>query len=724
MSDDRTWYSRDPQSEPPEDGRRGRRDRGDQGAYGSDPYGQDPYRRQQPPPNQGRGGGGYHRDGEDPYRPEQPQGGQPPRDPYEPNQRPWSAPSGRPGPAQGGRGYGGQGSQPPGQGGGDAWRPGQGQGQGPDPWQPGYDDPAGYRGRPGGAGGPGGRGGRDGSRPEEEYDSMARRGRGRAGADGLAATAVNGRINHDLDLNELDPSGKARAAMNGGKAKKRSRSRTATKWVAISVGFVLVLGAAGFYYVYASTIGSLKHTPLTPGNVHQSALPTDPYGNTAMNILLLGSDTRDTASDCTLGGDCQGSAAGANADGELVLHVSADRTNATVMSIPRDTLTNVPHCTTDNSGAVNVTGHFQGTINSALQFGPECQVAAVNALTGITITGYIMFDFSGVVSMSNALGGVPVCVTKAVHDKNSGLQLPAGTSTVEGNTALEFLRTRDSFFDGSDLGREQTTHYFFTQMLQTVRTKLNLSNVSTLLGLAQAASHSTTVSDNFTGLSNLEGLMTALNKVPNKAITFVTMPWTLDPTNNARVQVDQPAAGQMFTNIQNDVSYSGATKPSATTAPTTPSLPTGPAGLNKSQVSVNVVNGNGVGGRASTVATALNSAGFTRAVPDGDASSTAAQTVVYYPSGDQGEADGVAAALQIPATQVQQSSQYAKVTVVIGTDFESGSSYSAAAAPSAGSSGAAPSGGAAAPAESYETNADSTGECIPVESGNLKIAHQ
>jgi LCP family protein required for cell wall assembly len=510
---------------------------------------------------------------------------------------------------------------------------------------------------------------------------------------------------------------------NGGK-KKRSRARTIAKWTSISLASVLVLALAGAAYIYKTTIGDIKHTALLPNGVTQSALPADPFGDTAMNILLIGSDTRDSAGDCNLGGDCAGGpTAGANADAEIILHVSADRTNATVMSIPRDTETTLPQCKTDSSGSVTVTGSYQGQINSALQGGPECQVAADHQLTGITITGYIMFDFDGVVSMSNALGGVPVCVTKAVHDTNSGLQLPAGTNTVQGNQALEFLRTRDSFFDGSDLGREQTTHYFFTQMIQSVRGDMNLGDVTTLLSIGRAMASSTTVSDNFSGLGNLEGLVESLDKIPNKAITFVTMPWNLDPGNSARVVTDQPAADQMFQNIQNDVSYTDngpAKSATATTAPTTaPAIPQAPADVNKADVHVSVYNADGVTGRAGAVTAALTSAGFEKATSSGDLS-TATTTEIYYPAGDSAQADAVAATLRIPTAQIQQSSTYSQVAVVVGADFETGSTYAGSTATIAGDTAGAPT----APANSGEMNADSTGECIPVESGTLAMAHQ
>jgi LCP family protein required for cell wall assembly len=527
------------------------------------------------------------------------------------------------------------------------------------------------------------------------------------------------------DPHEVGPPPDGRTVMrrrNPAGTKKRSRARTIVKWASISMATVLVATVAFAAYAYKTTVGDIKHTALLPKGVTQAALPVDPFGDTAMNILLIGSDTRDTAEDCELGGVC---GPGANADSEIILHVSADRTNATVMSIPRDTVTNVPQCSTDKAGNVTVTGHVEAQINSALQDGPECQVAADHDLTGITITGYIMFDFSGVVSMSDALGGVPVCVTAAVDDSSpgsgSGLKLPAGDSTVQGVQALEFLRTRDSFFDGSDLGREETTHYFFSQLIRTLRGKMNFDDVATLLSVGQAMARSTTVSDNFTGLGNLEGLVESLDKVPTDAITFVTMPWAPDPENNARVIVDQPDATTMFHNIQNDVSYtndSSAAKsaPAPSTAPPAPPAPPR-ATVDKAEVHVGVYNADGVTGRAGKIAAALSADGFSRASAIGDLSS-AATTEVYYPSGDSAQADAVASALKIPTAQVHESGDYSTVVVMVGTDFEVGSTYTPVV--TAGNT----SGAASAPSQSFEQNADSTGECIPVESGNLTMAHQ
>ncbi len=91
----------------------------------------------------------------------------------------------------------------------------------------------------------------------------------------------------------------------------------------------------------------------------------DSFGRTPINLLVMGSDGRTNASDCKLGGGCSqtGVQSGANADVEMVMHISADRSNATVMSIPRDTVTTVPACKDTETGVS--THGYTGMVNSA-----------------------------------------------------------------------------------------------------------------------------------------------------------------------------------------------------------------------------------------------------------------------------------------------------------------------------------------------------------------------
>ena len=577
-----------------------------------------------------------------------------------------------------------------------------------------------------------------GAEPADETAlSRPRRRSGAGTGPGRQTTAPSapGHVNADLDLDLLDPTGRAQRAWAKEQARlnrPRSRARQATKWGAIGMCLVL-LAAAGFAgYIYETTIGSIKSTALLPKGMTQAALPADKYGNTPLNILLIGSDTRDTAADCALGGVC---GAGANADSEMILHVSAEGTNATLLSIPRDTVADLPNCTQDKAGDTTLTGTYSDyQINSALQYGPECQVAADHYLTGITITGYIMFDFSGIVTMSDALGGVPVCVTHAVDDKNSGLKLPAGTSVIKGDQALEFLRTRDSFFDGSDLGREMATHYFLSQLIQTMRKNVNFNNLGELLALAQAGAQSTTVSSNFSGLSSLESLVESLDKVPSKNITMMTMPWQYDPTNNARI-IPLSSAQAIFTDIQDDVSFTDTSSssdsvpaPSSSPASKPTTAPSAP--VTKSQVPVSVFNADGVTGRAGAITQALESDGFTDSQAQSQEAPTVTSSLVYYASSsEQAGALAVASALGIPSDQVQENSNFPGVSVFVGSDFESGTKF----VPLVSTTSSAPpvdtSGAPTPPSDSQESFAtSSSNECIPWFSGTgpgtLQIVHE
>jgi LCP family protein required for cell wall assembly len=706
--DDRGWY--------PDDGA-GPGDRGDRW-FGDPQRGSAPGYPQQPPRPSRPVPPGPYRD-----RGDAPRGARPPADDGGYPERP---PQGRPYIDRGGQGrdqgqgreqgrdrdygdrrdpagpYGGSGRRDDRGYGGEPGAPGRRRAQPPeDVWTPGGDAAreSGQRSR---------RAPSDG--PDPWSPGETRGGGRRAGA----ASGAVGTVNEDLDLDEIDPSGKGRGRGKGGRplTPRAARRKKIIKWTSIGVAttLVAVLGVGAYVVIHLS--GNIKHTALLQNGVTQAPEPVDPYGNSPMNVLVIGSDTRDTAADCKLGGDC---GTGANADVEMLVHLSADRSNATIMSIPRDTETTLPACT-DTANKTSTNGGEIGQINSTLQWGPSCTVTAVHDLTGLTIDHFIMVDFSGVIAMSDALGGVPVCVSNNMYDSYSGLRLHAGNNIVEGQTALEFVRTRHGFYDGSDLGREKSQHYFLSAMIRQVRAHMNLSDFTTLYGIANAATKALTVDDGLSGVTGLMGLATTMNKVPTDRITFVTMPWLYDPTNNNRVIAWQPEAGQMFANIKNDVPYSGAHAATAgpasgTSASASPSASpsAGTPAVVDSEVHVQIENGSGVSGRAASISQALVAEGFADATENGNAGSTAT-TVVYYPSDRLQSAQAVVGALGLPASSLKESGSYSEVTVVLGSDWTSGSVFTGAVA----SAGATPSTAASAPADSSAENASQTGGCVPV----------
>ncbi|MFF3920682.1 LCP family protein, partial [Streptomyces sp. NPDC001852] len=391
------------------------------------------------------------------------------------------------------------------------------------------------------------------------------------------------------------------------RAHPAGRARRALKIAAITLSVLIVVTAGAGWWFYEHLNGNINSVALDGKGGSEKA---DAFGRTPINILVMGSDGRTSVEDCRLGGGCSktGVQTGSNADVEMVVHISADRSNATVMSIPRDTMTQVPACKDSESG--QSTNGYYGQINSALQYGPACQVATVHQLTGIPIDHFVKLDFSGVVKMSDAVGGVSVCVTDDVYDTYSHLKLSKGDHTLKGQAALEFVRSRHGFGDGSDLGRTTTQHLFLSSLIRKFKSAGTLTDPTAVYGLADAATKALTVDDGLGSVSKLISLASDVNKVPTKRMTFTTMQTAPDPNNKERLVVG-PGAKTLFSTIADDQSLttgSGkkAEAASATAKATAPAVPA-------SRIAVTVENGTAVTGRASGIATALTDQGFSSA---------------------------------------------------------------------------------------------------------------
>lgn len=346
----------------------------------------------------------------------------------------------------------------------------------------------------------------------------------------------------------------------------------------LAAALVIVVAASAFVVHHLN--GNIRTVALPPPGVIGTETP-DVQGRMPINLLVMGSDTRGSATDCKIGGDCNAATSkatgksatslAANADVEMLVHISADRTNASVMSIPRDTVVTIPACTDPATGKT-VPAH-RDRINSSLQYGPACTVHAVHDLTHVPIDHFAVIDFGGVVTMSDAVGGVNVCVSDNVYDTYSHLKLKKGSHTLKGKSALEFLRTRHGFGDGGDIGRTVAQHLFLSSMLRQLESASTLANPVRLYDLANAATKAVTVDNGLGDIGKLTGLAKELNKIPSKRITFVTMPSVPDPQNSAEVVIASNARA-LFTKIMHDQSLSAdpkkpTPKPTGSTTPTT-----------------------------------------------------------------------------------------------------------------------------------------------------------
>ncbi|MFM6980182.1 MAG: LCP family protein [Micrococcales bacterium] len=236
-----------------------------------------------------------------------------------------------------------------------------------------------------------------------------------------------------------------------------------------------------------------------------------------VNILLVGSDAR-------AGTQGYGHVSSVLADVIILLHISADRKNVVAMSFPRDTMVPWPACPS-TSGGPGYLPQSLGQINATIaNGGPGCTVLTVEKLTGLKIPYLAMINFTGVIEMSNAIGGVEVCVASPIRDPYTHTILSKGKHTLMGKEALQFLRTRHGIGDGSDLSRISNQQVFLTSLVRKIKSQGVLSNPAYLYSLASSVARNMTLSSNLTDVNAIVGLASTLKDVELENITFLMLP--------------------------------------------------------------------------------------------------------------------------------------------------------------------------------------------------------
>ncbi|OCC09962.1 Biofilm regulatory protein A precursor [Streptomyces sp. PTY087I2] len=446
---------------------------------------------------------------------------------------------------------------------------------------------------------------------------------------------------------------------------------------------VLILGTGGAGYLYYEYLNSnIKKEDLTLGDKQMADHKANAAGQTPLNILLIGSDARDSEANQKLGGAKETFGAPPLADVQMLLHLSADRSNLSVVSMPRDTMLKMPKCTAPDGTVYPASTRDVQTNESLGRGGPGCTVATWYELTGIRIDHFMMIDFAGVVSMADAIGGVPVCVDANIHSrsadgKGSGLKLEKGTTYVQGEQALQWLRTRYGFEDNTDLGRAKAQHQYMNAMVRQLRKGTKLTDPAKLMNLAEAATKALTVDKGLDTVKKLYDLAEEFKKVPTKRITMSTMPNVYGTgVNSGRVYPKAGDAEQLFRMVRDDVPLDG--KASKRKKPAEPKDPSAPVG----EIAVSVRNGTATdalgpaSGRAGQVADQLKNAGFGRTTVNSADVTGAARTGILYPSADlEGDAQAVAKALGVPLSQVKRSTDVSGISLAVGADWREDGAY-------------------------------------------------
>lgn len=323
---------------------------------------------------------------------------------------------------------------------------------------------------------------------------------------------------------------------NGG---RRGRIWLLLTAIVAIVGLVVV-GLAGWAY-WRLNANIQKVNP----NVDNALGDTRPAKeNEAMNILAIGSDSR-AGSNSFVGGDSPGLA-----DTTMVVHLAADNSWAAAVSIPRDSMVQMPACVTP-SGSTYPGGFRQ--FNSAFQIGGAlCVQRTVEATTGLHIDHFVQIDFAGFEKMVDAVGGVTVYIPKTIDDPNSKIHFTPGCHKLNGKQALQYVRVRHGVDDGSDTARIKRQQQFLASLMQQVTSAGTLTNPLEFYRFLDAATKAVTTDTDLGGIRNMAGVAVRVRAIGLHAIEFTTVPVGAWAANPNRLVWQQPQADRMWKKLRQD----------------------------------------------------------------------------------------------------------------------------------------------------------------------------
>ncbi len=384
-------------------------------------------------------------------------------------------------------------------------------------------------------------------------------------------------------------------------ARRRHRRHLAYGAIAtVLVGILVLTGAA-----YLRLDGNITRIDVSRMlGTRPSTIAVRPGAPKPLDILVMGSDTRQGIGTTEYGKDTiEG---GAHSDTNLIVHLSADRSRALVVSIPRDSMTMAPrNCNDPDSTVANgVIRQWNYNYNEG---GPGCVMKTVEGLTGIYLDHFVVVDFRGFQDMVDALGGAEVCTSTAIDDADSQFTLSAGRHRVDGKQALGYVRVRKTLGDGSDLNRIKRQQTFLSSVAQEATSTRLLLRPDRLFSFLDAATSSLTT-DPGLSLTTMTSIARSVRDLGVENIEFVTVPVEVYPPDPNRVQWTA-AAATLWAAIRDDRPLPGADTGSSS-APTSTAPVAEPLTVRPDKITVAISNDSGVTGLAVQAGEALRVQGF------------------------------------------------------------------------------------------------------------------
>ncbi|MCZ2817097.1 LCP family protein [Modestobacter sp. VKM Ac-2984] len=457
-------------------------------------------------------------------------------------------------------------------------------------------------------------------------------------------------------------------------ARPRGRNRLAgiARVVAGLLSLVL-LGTSGWgWYLGRVADASVNRTNAIPASGNEQTVQT----GEAMNLLLVGNDSRAGATEEELALLNTEANAGLNTDTMILVHVPADGSAASFVSFPRDSYVEIPGHGWDKLNAAYAYGSMEapdGASDAAVQAaGAQLLIQTISSMTGLRIDHYAEVDLLGFFQLSTVVGGVEVNLCEPAKDRYSGIDLPAGVQTISGEQALAFVRQRHNIGNtSSDFDRIKRQQVFIAGMIRKMLSDNVLLDLGKQRELVQAAADALTVDQNL----DLLRLAQQMQSITPDSIEFQTVPYVgtdRDEQDRSIIRLeDENTLHAFFAELNAEP------EPAAEAA-----SPEAAEVVSPADVDVEVYNGSGISGLAGSAGDELTAAGFPVTGTANADSMDYEVTEIRHATGDEALAATLAAQIPGAVTKVGDDAVSGTVQLVLGSDFN-GVGQAVTAAPAA-----------------------------------------
>jgi LCP family protein required for cell wall assembly len=341
----------------------------------------------------------------------------------------------------------------------------------------------------------------------------------------------------DGPVRDQAPDPVAPASTDGAPARRRRRRWPIVLAVVVAVA---VAGAGGAWFAVRHAVAGYDRNIERFGDPFRAIPPADrpaKDGATpgAMNVLLLGSDSRISAGD-----PAQWSVGAQRTDAIMVVHLQADRRAADIISIPRDSWVPIP-------------GHGMAKINAAYSWGgPSLMIRTVESVTGVHVDHVVVADFTGFKDLTDQLGGVDIKIPQATRDERH--TWTAGVHHMNGAEALDYVRQRHNL-PGGDFDRVKRQQNWLRAVVHQLSSTGTLANPIALNRDLETLSKSVATDSGF-GMDQIGTLVSSLAGLGNDDLHFFTTPtlgtgWSPDHTQSI-VELDPRIGGKLWRAVQQD----------------------------------------------------------------------------------------------------------------------------------------------------------------------------